>query len=196
MNVMLRDKTTLKTYDAMYGDSTVFDDMTTAGVQETRDERIVRALLDAIDLVKARRGADPNGWRWGFEHTLRFTSLVSAWTTLSIPAATDLKYPKGFPRGGDGFNVDVSEYRARPASYDAVSFSYSHGPTQRLVVDLDPAGPLARNALPGGNVWDSNSPYFKNDAELWIRNENRRVDFAREHIVEDAAERIQYRSPE
>lgn len=190
MNLMLPDKTTLKTYDAAYGDSIVFDDIATPAL-ESRDERILLSMLDALDLVKTRRGADQNGWRWGLEHTIRFNSLVSLWGQLSIPAAGDLTFPKGFPRGGDGFNVDVAGYNARPENYADVNFAYAHGPTQRFVIDMDPAGPVARNALPGGNVWDFNSPYFKDDVELWRRNQNRRVNFAKEHVIEDAKARVQ-----
>ena len=119
---------------------------------------------------------------------LRFASLVSLWKTLSIPA--DGQPP--FPRHGDGYNVDVGGYPL-PAALDAsTSFGYSHGPTQRLVVDMDPAGPVARNALPGGNVWASADPHFRDEAERWRRNQNRPVPFKAADVVAAAESRVVY----
>ena len=46
-----------------------------------------------------------------------------------------------------------------------------------MVVELLPSGPKIRTALPGGSVMDPESPYFKNDAELWVRNQTRDVPF-------------------
>ena len=48
---------------------------------------------------------------------------------------------------------------------------------------MDPAGPKAFNALPGGAVWDSASPHFDDEAEMWRKNENHAVPFALEDVV-------------
>jgi penicillin amidase len=195
LNVMLADPKTLKTYDETLGDSILFDDLTTTEVVETRDDRILVSLLDALDFLSTRLGADRNGWQWGRLHTIRFEALVSLWSTLSIPAAADPVFPNGFPRHGDGYNVDVAGF-GLPAALDAnASFAYRHGPTQRFVIDLDPAGPVARNALPGGNIWDSRSTHFRDEADRWRRNENRPVPFAAKDVIDSAEERIVYRSP-
>jgi penicillin amidase len=87
--------------------------------------------------------------------------------------------------------VDASAY-ALPSVLDAnASFSYSHGPTQRFVIEMDPAGVVARNALPGGNVWDPSSVHFRDQAELWRKNETFDVAFRLGSVVEQA-ERIVY----
>jgi penicillin amidase len=72
------------------------------------------------------------------------------------------------------------------------TFTYSQGPTQRFVIDIDPAGPSPRNALPGGEVWDNTSPHFKDDAELWRRNQNHAVPFAQANVAAAAESRVQY----
>ena len=186
------DRTKLATYDPATGDSALFDDMTTPDVIESRDERMITSLLDALDLMTMRVGADRNAWRWGKFHTLRFASLVSLWPSLSIPPAADPVFPNGFPRHGDGYNVDVGTYDPRPESLAAVDFSYSHGPTQRFVIDLDPAGPVARNALPGGQVWDTDSPHFRDQAEEWRRDQNHPIPFAHVDVTRQAEERVLY----
>lgn len=195
LNVMLADPKTLKTYDETLGDSILFDDLKTTDVVETRDDRILVSLLDALDFLSTRLGADRNGWQWGRLHTIRFNALISLWKTLSVPQDPDPIFPIGFPRHGDGYNVDVAGY-GLPAALDAnASFSYSHGPTQRFVIDMDPAGPVARNALPGGNIWDSRSTHFRDEADRWRKNENRPVPFASKDVIDSAEERIVYTSP-
>jgi penicillin G amidase len=194
LNVMLPDPTTLKTYDATLKDSILFDDMTTAAVVETRDQRALLSLLDALDFLKAKLGADTGGWRWGKLHRLRFSSLVSSWPTLSIPAATDPVFPNGFPRHGDGYNIDVGGY-GFGSTLAATTFHYAHGPTQRFVVEMTPSGPVARNALPGGEIWNSTSTHFRDEAERWRRNQNRPVPFTRGDVISAAEDHILWTTP-
>ena len=187
------DPSRLATFDPATGDSALYDDLTTAAV-ETRDERVIRALLDAIDVLRGNLGADETGWRWGKLHTITFASLVSLWGSLSIPPSGDAKFPRGFPRHGELWTVDVGDYGdwVPPAS-TGFSLAYTNGPAQRLVVDLDPAsGPTASNALPGGAVWDNRSKHFRDEAELWRRNGSHAVPTTHDAIVPGADEHIVY----
>lgn len=197
LNLMLAENPkTLATYDETLGDSILFDDLGTPSVIETRDDRILTSLLDALDFLGSRLGADRSAWQWGRLHTIRFEALIPLWKTLSIPREPDDVFPNGFPRPGDGYNVDVAGY-GMPAALDAsTSFAYTHGPTQRFVIDMDPAGPIARNALPGGNVWDSRDPHFRDDADRWRKNENRPVPFSAKDVIADAKSRLVYFSPD
>jgi penicillin amidase len=187
------DPTKLATYDAATGDSALYDDLTTTPV-ETRDERTIHALLDAIDLIKGNLGSDQTQWRWGKMHTLTFASLVSLWGTLSIPPNNDPVFPHGFPRHGEAWTVDVADYGdwLTPAS-SGFSFAYTNGPNQRLVIDMDPVnGPTAYNALPGGAVWDNKSKHFRDEAELWRRNENHPVWIAPSGFLSGVDEHVVY----
>ncbi|WP_394850530.1 penicillin acylase family protein [Pendulispora brunnea] len=176
-------------------DAVLFDDLGTDAV-ETRDERMVTSLLDALTFLKAdpRAGAERNAWRWGAFHTLRFESLVPLWPSLSIPQGGDATFPRGFPRHGDGYNVDVATYSTGTRNLSQVNFSYSHGPTQRFVIEMDPAGPRARNALPGGAVWDDKDKHFRDEAELWRRNQNHAVPFTHDDVKAEAETRTLYSS--
>lgn len=183
---------TLATYDPSTGDSALIDDLTTPTVIESRDERQVRSLLDALDFLNTTLGTDRNEWRWGKLHTLRFESLVSLWESLSIPPVGDPTFPNGFPRHGDGFNIDQGEADAIVVDLADTTFTYSEGPTQRFVIDLDPAGVVARNVLPGGEIWDNQSPHFADEAELWRRNENHPLPFAHADVLAAAESRVSY----
>lgn len=191
--LMTADPKTLKTLDATTNDSILFDDLTTPA-QETRDERILTALLDSLDFLKTRLGADSQQWRWGRMHAIRFTSLVSFWGGLSIPATSDTVFPLGFPRHGDGWNVDVGGFPTPKVLDATTSFTYSHGPTQRFVIEMDPKGPIAKNVLPGGNVWHALDPHFRDEAERWRRNQNRPVPFETKAVVAEAEGRVTFSS--
>ena len=91
--------------------------------------------------------------------------------------------------------MDVGGYGLPAKLDDKADFTYSHGPTQRFVIDMDPRGPVARNALPGGNVWDSQDPHFRDEAERWRRNQNRPVPFAIADVIDAAETRVVYEHP-
>jgi penicillin amidase len=185
------DPTKLATYDATTGESALFDDMTTTSI-ETSNQLAVEALLDAVDYLNGRLGSDRSQWRWGKVHTIRFNALVPLWGTLSIPGKGDPTFPNGFPRHGDLHTVDVANWLSHPSSLMSADFTYGEGPTQRFVADLMPTGPVSRNALPGGEVWDNTSPHFADEAERWRRNQNRPVWILRADVIADAKERIAY----
>jgi len=183
LRLALADPPTLATYDPQTHDSSVWDDLETPEL-ETRHERMMRALLDALGWLETTVGPDLATYRWGALHTVRFDALIPVFGELSIPPTADATFPDGFPRHGDNFAVDSSDFDIGLAPGAPPSFSYMHGPTQRFVVDLDPAGPKAWNALPGGNVWDKDSPHFRDEAELWRKNQTHAVPFLLGDVVQ------------
>jgi penicillin amidase len=172
------DRTKLATYDAASGDSALFDDMTTAGTVESRNYDAIVSLLDAVDYLNAKLGSDRTKWRWGTLHTVHFDALVPLWGSLSIPQKGDAVFPTGYPRHGDYETVDVASWFPPLGALSGVDFSYNYGPSQRMVVDLDPAGPVAHDVIPGGEVWDNTSPHFDDEAQLWRRNQNHAIPFS------------------
>ncbi|HEY8039966.1 MAG TPA: penicillin acylase family protein, partial [Polyangiaceae bacterium] len=90
-------------------------------------------------------------------------------------------------------NIDVGQAGSMPVKLADATFTYAQGPTQRFVIDLDPAGVVPRNVLPGGEVWDSASPHFADEAELWRRNVNHPLWFAHDDVAANAEERDSYR---
>jgi penicillin G amidase len=180
------------TYDAATGQSAIFDDLTTPTVTETSDSLAVTSLLDVVDFLNTKLGSDQSQWLWGTLHTLRFASLVSLWDSLSIPPIGDSVFPNGFPRHGDGYNIDVGDYDHTPDALADVDFTYGSGPTQRFVIDVSSAGSTPFNVLPGGEIWDNASPHFRDEAELWRRNENHPVAYSHADVLAAAESRMQF----
>ncbi|MCB9598645.1 MAG: penicillin acylase family protein, partial [Sandaracinaceae bacterium] len=139
---------------ADWNDSVVWDDLATDTVVESRDERVTSAVLAAVAWLTTDMGADRMGWRWGNLHAIRFQQLVPAAVddgVVSIPSRTDATLPIGFPRNGDFGAVDVLNYGLTTPNgirYGTNS-STRGGPSQRLVIEMDPAGVQPHNALPG-----------------------------------------------
>ncbi|MFO0709855.1 MAG: penicillin acylase family protein [Sandaracinus sp.] len=163
-----------------------WDDLTTDGTTETKEQAVVRATIAAFDFLRTTLGADVTMWRWGRLHTVRFDSVLPTVGTdlLSIPREGDATYPNGFPRHGDFGSVDPGQY----GLWNTTRFSFGSGASQRLVVEVTPDGPIAFNSLPGGQSIDPNSPHKMDEALLWIRNEQPRIAFE-ESEVRAAADR-------
>ncbi|MBK7864604.1 MAG: penicillin acylase family protein [Archangiaceae bacterium] len=154
-------------------DSPLWDDLTTPGITETRDAVMARALTAALaDLEKLTGSADVAKWRWGPLHTVRFDSVIPH---FSLSLGADLSVPPhgepAFARGGGIDTVDqgwpvLQDERGRPAPV----FAYTQGPARRLSIELTPDGPVAFDALPGGESGDLGSSHFRDEAELWRTN--------------------------
>ena len=72
----------------------------------------------------------------------------------------------GFPRGGDQWVVDAAN-----SGLSGDRFTFGSGPTYRMVVALRREGrPTGRNVIPGGQSGLNNSPYFSDQAALWLGN--------------------------
>jgi penicillin G amidase len=180
----------LSTYDAASGDSALWDDLDTPAV-ESRQERMIRALLDALAWLDAEAGAYDD-WRWGQHHTVVFAPLVPVFGTFTIPSNVKAPFRDGFPRHGDMFVVDASNYDVTRGLSETPTFRYGSGPTQRFVIELVPNGLRVHNALPGGAVADPDSPHFADQAEAWRRNETFAIPFYLDDVIAAAESRSSF----
>jgi penicillin amidase len=181
----------LATADAS-GESVLWDDYATPAVVESKDDRLLRALLAAIAELEKELGSEPSAWRWGSLHTVRFDTLLpGSEATLSIPSTNDARFPNGFPRHGDYANVDRGDPAGALGSFD-FRVDSGAGPSQRFAASLSADGVAVRNAIPGGNVWNSQSPHFDDLAQLWRLNRTRPIPQSMAEVVGDAEERIDF----
>ncbi len=177
-----------------YADTVLWDDITTEDVVETRDERLVRAVLRAVAWLETTLGADWDEWRWGRLHAVRFGQIVPPIADpgiVSIPPVGSTEFPLGFPRHGDFGAVDVGNFSLT----NGERFTHGSGASQRLVVEMTPQGPRAFNALPGGQREDTTSPHHADEAELWRRNQQPPLRFERADVEANAAERLTFVAP-
>lgn len=106
-----------------------WDDRTTAGVVEGRDEILRRALVDArLDLTR-QLGKDPATWQWDQLHRVTFRHQVLGGD--GIPAPVRWLVNSGpYPVGGGSSTVDATSWDA------SQGFAVTAAPSMRMVVDL------------------------------------------------------------
>jgi penicillin amidase len=154
---------------AATGEALLCDDLSTAATTESCTLLVLRALERTTSKGTELFGsAQQDDWRWGRVHRLTLRSLAPS-AELDLPAMDDPDplLAGGYPRPGDGGGIDA----ATPGAVN-FDFTYGHGPCMRLLVEMTQGeGPLTRFALPGGNVLDRASPFFRNLMdEYWVRN--------------------------
>jgi penicillin G amidase len=185
VHLVLDDPQRLATFDPRTGGSALWDDLATEEV-ETADDRMVQALVDSIAWLDRKAGADAALTRWGAHHTVRLDPMMPGGTAIPVPG--EAPFQAGFPRGGDQLGVDNGEYPLTLTDPDP-RFRYTAGPAQRFVIDLDPQGPHAWNALPGGSSSDPTNRHFRDDAEYWRINRTHAIPFTTDEILHVAESR-------
>lgn len=142
----------------------LFDDVTTTDVVETKDELMLTSLAEALAYLESSAGfasADMSTWRWGQKHGMKMADLFG----LFSGTAFITRGP--YPRGGSNYTVDVAGQGGSPTN-----FVYGSGPQMRFVAELRPDGIVSRNALPGGQSDDPDSPHYEDLLQMWLRNES------------------------
>jgi penicillin amidase len=192
-------------------EETAFFDVLGTPEVETSREVIIKALADALAFLRstpdeeAPRGTggfgtdDMSQWLWGLRHYAKFESLLGdfitdpqylpitksfAINTDKLPLAEGLSAgdPRAdlewFPRDGDQFSVDA----ANPGT-GGTEFGYGSGPVMRMVVALKPGEVRGVNIIPGGQSALTDSPYFADQARLWLANETTPFRFTVDEVV-------------
>ncbi len=180
------------------GESVFFDVLGTEA-KESSDELMVKALIDALAFLESPPGdqqpslggfgtPDMDAWLWGLKHQAKFESILASYvgndpalsllteqfaiTTDRLPLMPNLPAGdpraalKWFPRGGDQWGVDA----ANPG-IGGGDFSFGSGPAMRLVFRLKDGAVEGGFALPGGQSALTDSPYFDDQAKLWLAND-------------------------
>ncbi|MCI0636820.1 MAG: penicillin acylase family protein [Actinobacteria bacterium] len=142
----------------------------------TWDDIVPVALDDAMDELEQRLGADPEAWRWGALHRVRFAHPLAR-----FPGAGALFVAAEHELGGDEQTVLQSAIDAH-LGYEAVVV-----PSWRFVADLgDPDRSAA--VLTTGQSGNPVSPHWNDQAALWGSGELRPCPVTRA-AIEAAAER-------
>ncbi|HHO51436.1 MAG TPA: hypothetical protein ENK18_11310, partial [Deltaproteobacteria bacterium] len=204
----------MASYNPQTQESAFFDDLNTPQI-ETSDEILIRALIDALELLSGPPTGDAEGgfgtddmdaWLWGLRHLVRFESLLAEVVEeddafgfivdlFSItPDTLPLAEPLGagdprrglpwFPRHGDHLNVDAGN-----TGFGTTEFTYGSGPVFRMVIALGPDGAEGVNILPGGQSGIKDSPYWSDQAALWLGNETWPLHTTVEDVIDASTHR-------
>ena len=182
---------------------------------DTSHEVVLASLTDALDFLESEPtapgaggfgSADMDDWLWGLRHTVRFDSVLAEFLgddptfsfltdqfsitpdVLPLADALDPDDPRygleRFPRPGDTESVDAANF-----GFNRDRFTYGSGPVFRMVFALGPDGVDGLNILPGGQSALTDSPYFADQAQLWLGNEAWPMRFEASEVVAGASGR-------
>lgn len=202
-------------------EESVFFDVLGTDQVEVSDELMLEALVEALDYLespstKPGEGGfgttDMSQWLWGLRHFVKFESLLAEFlgdnaafsflsqqfsiTTAVLPLLDDLEDGSPlaglmwFPRNGDQDAVDAAN-----SGLNGKTFSYGSGPVMRMVVGLKDGEVKGRNVIPGGQSGLTDSPYFADQAALWLGNQTLPLRFAAEDVAMGAIGREVYSPP-
>ncbi|MGA8994707.1 MAG: penicillin acylase family protein [Nocardioidaceae bacterium] len=141
--------------------SSWWDDKTTDGVIEGRDEILREAMTEARHELTRRQARRAVDWTWGHQHRLDLRS-----TTLGgdgVPAPVRWLFDRGgYEVGGGGAIVDATDWDPRSDGYEVTS-----APTMRMVVSL---ADLDRSRWVGltGVSGHAFHPHLVDQTELWL----------------------------
>lgn len=185
---------------------------------ETGEEVAVLALFEAVEAlrkssVRPGRGGfgtdDMDEWLWGLRHMVAFESIIAGFVSGnpavdlitpqlsispsrlpladSIPPGDPRRGLQHFPRPGDYFAVDA----ANPGL--GGDYVYTSGPVMRMVIHLGADGRISgQNVIPGGQSSLTDSPFFDDQAALWLANETVPLRYHVEDVVAGAVARERY----
>lgn len=195
----------------------VFFDVLGTDTVETSHELAISALDAALKDLAAPQSApgvggfgtdDMDQWLWGMRHLVRLPSLLVTFIgdDSGIPAVDLVAEPLAltprvlplddydsgadprrslpwFPVDGDWFAVDA----ANPSR--AEDFMVANGPVMRMVIALDENGVRGQNTLPGGQSGLTDSPFFADQAALWLGNQTAPLRFTLDEVIDGATGR-------
>ncbi|MDP6377392.1 MAG: penicillin acylase family protein [Pseudomonadales bacterium] len=139
---------------------------------------ICATMRGVVEDVIAHLGDDPDLWRWGALHQIRFEHRLSGQDTWNhMRAGPD-------PIGGSGTTLGMAMHMG-PGPGDArreeIPCRVYHGPAFRLVVDLaDPDH--ARFVIAGGNGGRPDSPFIINQYRTWLEGRYYELRLRREEL--------------
>ena len=139
-------------------DNPWWDDATTQGLVETRDDVLLAALTLARKEATSLMARDPAQWSWGRLHTVRLRNQTLG--TSGNAAVEALFNRRRDAVGGAPATVNA-------LAYGADGYTVTNGPTMRMLVDLGDAD-AGRWVNQSGASGHPFGPYYADQADLWV----------------------------
>jgi penicillin amidase len=164
-------------------DNRWWDDVTTDGVIETRDDILVKAMAEARDELVRRQARRAVDWTWGHQHRLDLQNQTVGQSDVGL--VRWLFNRGGYQVGGGGDVVDATKWNAA-APDDRHTYDVTAAPSMRMVVSLADLDDSRWVNLTGasGHAFDEN---YVDQTHLWADGRSLAWPFARAD-VEDATE--------
>jgi penicillin amidase len=139
--------------------------------------RVIEAsLAAAYRHARERLGDDPSLWRWGTLHRITFAHVLGR----ALPPLADLFNAGPYEANGGDDTVNRGTYTI------GENFQTGGIPSYRQIVDLGDFD-RSRSVITTGCSGNPASPYYANQAQLWLHGEYHPMLFSPEAIAAEAA---------
>jgi penicillin amidase len=161
-------------------DNPWWDDVTTEGVLETRDDILALAMADARDELVRRQARRAVDWTWGHQHRLNLRNQTLGLSDVGL--VRWLFNRGGYEMGGGAEIVNATSWNAALDSYEVTA-----APSMRMVVSMADLDRSRWVNLTGasGHAFDE---HYVDQTELFVDGRTLPWRFSRDG-VEDAAEK-------
>ena len=162
-------------------DNQWWDDATTDGVVEDRDQVLAQAMRDARDELTRRLSQDPRKWSWGRLHHLELEHQSLGKSGAGVIEAI---FNRGAVEvGGGGASVDATSWDAR------LGYTVTAAPSMRMVVDLDDLERSRWVNLTGASG-HATSQHYRDQTSLWAQGRTLPWAFGRGAVRRAAEDRL------
>ena len=154
-----------------------WDDVTTDGVVETRDDILAKAMADSRDELVRRQARRAVDWTWGHQHQLNLENQTLGHSDSGL--VRWLFNRDGYQVGGGGEIVDATKWNA--AADGVGSYDVTGAPSMRMVVSLADLDRSRWVDLTGvsGHAFD---PHYVDQTDLWVEGRTLAWPFARKQV--------------
>src|SRR5690606_844694 len=150
-----------------------WDDIGTKDTVESKKDRVNRAFKGAVLSLKADFGPDKKQWTWNRVHTLEHGHPIG-----NVQALRFFFNVGPFPISGTREVINNMSF-----SYDETGkYPVTSGPSTRRVIDFSDVE-NSRSILPTGQSGNPFSIHYKDQSEMFIKGEFRKMMIDREEIV-------------
>lgn len=154
-----------------------WDDINTP-YTEKRIDILKSAFLETINQLKSQLGNDMSDWKWSKIHTLEHNHLLGSNATLR-------PYFNVGPFNTTG-STDVINNMQFHLEEDG-TYEVKAGPSCRRIVDFSNVRANSWSILPTGNSGNVMSPYYKDQAEMYVNGQYRKQMMDKAEIQGNAA---------
>jgi penicillin amidase len=162
-------------------DNPWWDDVTTKGVVEKRDDILRAAMVDARRELTSLISRETSGWQWGKLHRVTLTNQTLG--SSGIGAVERLFNRGDWPVGGGPAVVNAMAFD------DTRGYRVVAGPTMRMVVDLSEED-NSQWINQSGTSGHAFHPNYDDQAPLWLAGETVRFVDSREAVDEMVEHRL------
>ncbi|MCZ4408290.1 penicillin acylase family protein [Cryomorphaceae bacterium 1068] len=142
-----------------------WDDLQTVGLTETREIIFIKSFKKAVMEINEELGSDIATWQWQRVHFIEHPHPFS-----DISVLKQFFHIGPFPAPGGNETINNASFIFNGNG----TYTAHYGPAMRIVIDFADIE-NATSILPTGNSGNVMSPYYSDQAEMYVRGEFRKM---------------------